>query len=248
MTQQTFNGRIYSGDLYCRKYGTDEGFVLLGNLTELKTKSDVEKKELKGTGKDNYGQAIDSIVIPKPTELELGFNSFDKHALARALMGELHEKSASAQTIDETQVKASKTGFIKLKHEDIDPANFELKKAKGKAVIDKSKYELKATLGMVRFIDNADITEGEELLYTGKTLGRNCIEIEAGSLNDLVLELRLDGKDRITGKEGFLHIPHAVLSAKGDLNWLDDNWWKAGLSGTAVKDHASYVMKFTEFD
>lgn len=238
------HGKIFSGDIYVRKFGTTDGFELLGNVVELTTKSEVDKKELTGTGRDNYGQAIDSLVTPKPTELEIKFNSFDKNALARTLMGVAVDKTGQVEIITETAVKVS-TGWISLNHQDIDPANFTLK-TKTKTEIEKSKYELNPRLGMVRLLDSS--VESDTLYYTGKTLGRASFSIDAGTLHNLDLEIRLDGRDRITGKDGVLTIPHAVLSANGDINWFSDDWWEAGLSGTIVKVADKAVMSFVEYE
>lgn len=248
MTQtQALRGRKYSGDLYARKYGSSDGFVKMGNVIEFSTKTDTDKEELKSTGREDYGQAIEVEVISKPTELELKFNTFDKHALARMLMGEAVDLTANTQTIDETTALASKTGWIKLAHKDIDPDSFELKSGKSKTVVEKSKYELNSRLGMVRLLDSTSINDGDNLYYTGKTKGRAGFSIDANTLQSMPLELYLDGKDRISGADGVLEIPHAVLSAKGDINWFDDKWWEAGLSGTLVKDEGKPSMRFTEF-
>lgn len=246
MTTQTHHGRIYSGTLFARIHGTQGGFFEMGNVEELTTKTDVEKKELKSTGKYDYGQAISAIVIPKPTEIELKFSSFDKYALARALMGQAVDLPTGTQNIDETAVKASKTGWIKLSHDDIDPEHFELKN-KTKQTIEKSKYRLNADLGMVMFLDSTGINDGDNLFYTGKTRGTTGFVIEANTLTDMHLELILDGKDRVTESSGSLTIPHVVLSANGDINWFSDDWWQSGLSGTVVKDTGKAAMTFKEF-
>lgn len=246
MTTQTRHGRIYSGTLYARVHGTQGSFFEMGNVEELTTKTDVEKKELKSKGKDDYGQAISAIVIPKPTEIELKFSSFDKHTLARALMGSAVDLPTGTQTIDETSVKASKTGWIKLNHDDIDPEHFELKN-KSKQAIGKEKYRLNADLGMVMFLDSTGINDGDALYYTGRTRGTAGFVIEASTLTDMHLELILDGKDRVTGASGNLTIPHVVLSANGDINWFSDDWWQSGLSGTVVKDTGKAAMTFKEF-
>ncbi|MDO4897057.1 MAG: hypothetical protein Q3971_06815 [Moraxella sp.] len=248
MTQQTqsLRGRKYSGDLYARKYGSTDAFEKMGNLTELTTKSETEKEELKSTGRDDYGQAIEVETVPQPIELSLKFNTFDKRALARMLMGEAVDIGGAPQTIDETAVKASKTGWIKLAHSDIDPDNFTLKN-KSKQTIEKTKYELNPRLGMVRLLDATGINDGDNLHYEGKTKGRAGFAIDANTLQNIVLELYLDGKDRISGKDGILEVAHAVLSSDGDINWFDDNWWESGLTGTAVKDEGKPAMRFTEF-
>ena len=249
MTQQTHHGRIYSGDLYIKKYGSDDGWVILGNVTELKSKSEIEKKELIGRGKHNYGQAIDSTAIPKPTELSINFDSFDKHALAQALMGELVENAGTPSPINK-EIKAKKGVWIDLGVMDIDAEGFAVKTKSPSKPLEKADYELNTNLGMIWLNDTETtkaLTDESVLVITGNTKGQASIQIEAGTLHNLELELKLDGKDQITGKEGILHIPHAVLSANGELDWLSDDWMQAGLSGTAVKDEGKPVMQFVEF-
>lgn len=249
MTQQTHHGRIYSGDLYIKKYGSDDGWVILGNVTELKTKSDIEKNELIGRGKYNYGQAIDSVITPKPTEVSITFDSFDKNALAQALMGELVENAGSATPINK-EIKAKKGVWIDLGVTDINPEGFVVKTKSPSKALDKADYELNANLGMIKLNDTEAtkaLTDDSDLVVTGNTKGQASIQIDAGTLHNLELELKLDGRDRITGKEGVLHIPHAVLSADGELDWLSEDWLESGLSGTAVKDEGKPVMRFVEF-
>lgn len=245
-TAKALRGRKYSGDLYARKHSSSEAFLKMSNVTEFSTKTDTEKDELKSTGRDDYGQAIEVEVMSKPTELSIKFDTFDKHALARVLMGEAQDLAGLPKTIDETQIKAIKTGWIKLGYTDIDPANFVLKN-KSKQEIEKTKYELSPRLGMVRFIDTTGINDGDNLYYEGKTKGRAGFAIDANTLQSMHLELYLDGKDRVTGSDGILEIAHAVLSAESDINWFDEDWWEAGLSGTLVKDEGKPSMCFTEF-
>lgn len=246
MTQQNLRGRKYSGDLYARKWGSEDAFEEMGNVTEFTTKSETDKDELKSTGREDYGQAIDVEVVPQPTEISLKFNTFDKHALARMLMGEAVDIGGVPEVISETAVKALKTGWIKLNHSDIDPKHFTLKN-KSKQEIVKAKYKLNPRLGMVRLLDSTGINDGDNLHYEGKTKGRKGFSIDANTLQSIPLEMYLDGKDRISGNDGVLEVAHVVLSADGDINWFEDGWWESGLTGTVVKDEGKPVMKFTEF-
>lgn len=247
MTQQSLRGKKYSGVLYARPWGSDKPFVAVGNATEFTSSQEVETDELKSTGRDDYGQAIEVETTPQPIEISLKFNTFDKYGLARALMGEAVDIKGSVVVINETSVKASKTDWIKLEHSDLDSAHFVLKN-KTKQEIEKSKYELNPRLGMVRLLDATGINDGDNLYYEGKTLGRSGFSIDAGTLQNLPLELMLDGKDRITGKDGVLTIPHVVLASDGDINWFSDEWWESGLTGKVVKDSGKAAMTFVEFE
>ncbi len=245
MTQE-FHGRQYSGDLYLRKWGTSDAFVKLGNVNELKTSQKVKTDTLKSTGREDFGQAIDSISTPEPAEVSIGFDSFDKHSFACMLMGEAVDLTGVVKPfIDEAHVV--KAGMIKLSLGDIDPVTFVLKDSSGDTV-DPSMYVLNPRLGMVRFTEHSLLMNGEAFTVTGTTLGTAGYVIDANTLQNLPMEMYLDGKDRITGKDGVLEIGHAVLSADGDIDWFADKWWKGGLKGTLVKDKGKPTMRFKEFN
>lgn len=248
MTQQTqtMRGRKYSGDLMGRTYGTANGFLKLGNVTELTTSQEIETDELKSTGRDDYGQAIEVETTPQPIKINIKFNTFDRDALARMLMGEAVDVGGSQETIDETPVKAKLKGWIKLGVLDIDPDNFELKNDL-KSTIDKAYYELNPRTGMLKLKDGAGIDDGATLYFSGKTKGREGFAIDANTLQSIHLELYLDGKDRISGNDGVLEIAHVVLSTDGDVDWFSGDWMGSGLTGTIVKDEGKPAMRFTEF-
>ncbi len=239
------NGKKYSGDLLGRRWGSNDAFQDLGNVTELKTSTKVKTDSLPSTGRDDYGQAIETEVTPEPTEISLKFNTFDKEGLARALMGEAVDLATTPATFaDESHT--AKDGWINLAYEDIDPANFTLTTATGETV-DKTMYELNPRLGMVRFNTSSTLVKDEVFKASGKTKGSAGFSIDANTLQSLPLELKLDGKDRITGKNGTLIIPHTVLSSKGDIDWFSDKWWENGFDGTLVKDEGKPTMRFKEF-
>lgn len=239
-------GKKYSGDIYAKKYGSDDGFTLMGNITELTTKQEVDKDELLGTGRDNYGQAIESQIKPKPTQIELKFNTFDKEAFARVLMGQAVDFTKQVQTFNDKTAKVQKGQWVKLEYDDIDPKGFSVKNKTSQAIATEH-YVLNERLGMIKFLETAEVTNGDNFTYSGKTKGTAGYVIEAGTLTDIHLEMYLDGFDRISEKNGILTIPHAVLSAEGDINWFDDKWWESGLSGTLIKDSGKAVMTFKEF-
>lgn len=239
------HGKKYSGDLYVRKYGTDEAFQKIGNVTELKTSSKVKTDTLTSTGKYDYGQAIETETTPEPTELSLKFNTFDKEGLARALMGKAFDIAGKVTDFADEEIKVGK-GWIKLANKDVDGSMLALTDSKGQP-IDPSHYTVNTQLGMILFNDKSTLPTGEKVTVTGKTKGTAGFQIHANTLKSLPLELYLDGKDRITGKNGTLEMPHAVLSSDGDLDWFSDKWMDYGLKGTLVKDEGKESMTFTEY-
>lgn len=242
----TLRGKKYSGDIYARKFGSSDAFVKMGNVSELTTSQEMETDTLPSTGKYDYGQAIEAEVRPQPTEITLKFNSFDKHALARALMGEAVDFASQVQTLTDVAGVVALGGYIKLAHDDIDPKTFVIKN-KAQAVIEPEHYELLADVGLLAFKDSANVKAGEAFTYSAKTLGSGGFSIDANTLQSFDLEIFLDGRDRITGKNGSLTIPHAKLSADSELNWFSEDWLESGLTGTIIKEEGKAGMTFKEF-
>ncbi|MDN5619087.1 MAG: hypothetical protein L0G63_01205 [Psychrobacter sp.] len=240
-------GKKYSGDLYARKWGTNDGFLMVGNVTELTTSKESEKDQLTSTGRGEYGEVIDSDSKPGTTELSIKFNTFDKLAMARVMMGEAVDLETAPVTITDEPLTVT-TGWIKLAHRDIDPATFVLSDTEDTPnVIEATQYELNPRLGMIRFNETATPVADSTVTYSGTTLGRAGYMIDANTLSSLPLEMYLDGKDRISGADGILDMPHGDLSSDSEINWMSDDWWEGGLSGPLIKDPGKPTMRFTEY-
>lgn len=239
------HGKKYSGDLWGRKYGSNEPFQKLGNITELKISSKATTDTLTSTGKGDYGQAIETETTNEPTEVSYKFNTFDKHSMGRVLMGEAFDLETKPVSFTDEEHTAG-VGGIKLVNKDIDPATLVLTDAGGET-IDKSTYTLNARLGMVEFNAKSELEVGAVFKASGKTKGSAGYTISANKLQSIPLELYLDGKDRITGKDGILDMPHAVFASVGDIDFMSDSWWEAGMTGTLVKDEGKDALTFTEY-
>lgn len=238
-------GKKYSGNLYARKWNTLDGFFKIGNVTELSTKKESDTDELTSTGRDDYGEAIEIETVPGATEMTLKFNTFDKTALARVLMGEAVDLSTTPVAfVDQPLIVGM--GHLKLAYADIDESTLVLTDSTS-VVIDPDTYTVNPRLGMITFNSDSALLPGAAITYSGSTKGSAGYQIDANTLNSLPLELYLDGRDRISGKDGTLTVPHAVLASDGDLNWFSDDWWEGGLSGKLVKDEGKPTMRFTEF-
>ncbi len=237
-------GKIYTGIVMARRWCSTEGFTEIGNIDELTISQEVETKELISTGRDDYGQAKESLIIPKPPQIKIGQNTFDREAMARALMGESINLDTSIKTItDEKHPYVH--GLIDLAHIGIDEQTVVVKK--GTTVIDADKVEVIPNIGMIE-VNDSSLNVGDEIKVSYKTAGRSGYAIDANTMQSYELEIRIDGKDLVTQKDGILEIPHAVMSSNGNINFFDTDWWKAGMTGTLVKDKGKPTSRFIEFD
>ena len=202
------HGKKYSGDLYGRPYGTLLAFSNMGNVSELTSTKEMETDELMSTGRDDYGESIEIENKPGATELAVKFNTFDKEGMARALMGEAVDLATVPVDITDAPLTVQ-IGWIKLSHTDIDPDTFVLSTTSPVAVVLASTYELNPRIGMIRFNSTSELLPAAALTYTAKTKGRAGYKVDANTLASLPLEMYMDAKDRITGKDGILVSIHA---------------------------------------
>lgn len=244
-TENQHRGRKFAGDLFARKAGSTGGYTKIGNITSLNISREIETDELQGTGKHNFGQAIESVTKPKPSEIEIKFNTFDKQALARTLMGEAVLLNQTVETITDEALKADLNTWQKLAKNGIDVSTVTVKNASNQPV-DKSHYQIEPDAGLILFSDG--VSQGEALKISYKTVALNGFTVEADTVQRLDLELMLNGIDRITGKKGILEIHHAVLKSDGSQDWLSDDWWEAGISGTLLKpENQASAYRYKEF-
>lgn len=236
ITRTADHGLIFEGDVKVRNRNIPgSGIYDVGNTTSLTTASSTESKERTSKRKGTYGQALDSLVTQKPTEIGLKLDTFDKNNLAMALMGEAAVISAAAETVTDTVIHIGKKGQgYKLPHENIDPATVKVKNKDGQPVkAEHIKYN--ANVGLIEIDTAADnVLDDEDVKVSYKTRAAGGFKISAGALSRLDLEIWVDGKNRITGEAGVLHIPHAVLAADGDIDWFGDDFAEAAFKGTAV--------------
>ncbi len=245
MSDTQLHGKKYKGTLYGRKYGTDDPFQKVSNMTEITTSKESDSDELPSTAKEDYGESIEVETIPKGTKIKIKSNTYNKYAMARALMGEAVDLKTTQEDFNGS-LKLSVGGWLKLAKKDIDEEQLALTDDSG-TEIDKATYEVNSTIGMIRFKELGAMQDGDTINYTGKTKGSAGYQIEANTLQSIPMELYLDGADRITGKDGILEMPHAVFASDGDLNWFSDDWWETGFTGSLVKDEGKPTMMFTEY-
>lgn len=234
MSEQ-LRGRKFAGDLWARKYGTNDAWFRLGNVTQLEIERKVETDELQSTGKYDYGAALESVPKPSVTSIKVAFNTFDKQGLGRILMGDAVDFAGTVQNVVDKVLTVSKKGVaLSLEHRDIDPATLAVKTEAGQAV-EASNYRLSPNLGRLIILPASTINDGDKIKVSFKTKGRKGYHIDAETVDAIELEIELDGKDRITGNDGILHIYHAKFQTDGSTDWYADDWWKNGVTGTLLK-------------
>lgn len=233
----SFEGRRFSGVLLARKYGTNDPFQELGNCNSMQITSEIERDELLSTGWEDYGQVISSYITTKSVQISMTFDSFEPKSLARALMGEVVESEEAAAPFN-VSITAS-AGFHELGVKNID-----LKSVKVNG--ESEGFRVMPMAGLIEF-DLTKFTEGDVLAVSGTTEKADKFSIAGYTQQQIVLELKLDGRDLISQRRGLLEIPHAVLGSNANVDWFAKSWWENGLEGNLIKDKNKETFIFSEW-
>ena len=211
------------------------GFYDLGNTTALKTSHSADTKERVSRRKDTHGQALDIIKTPKPVEISLELDTFDKDNLAAAMMGAAAVIPAAVVTVTDEIVVIGKRGQgYKLAHGNIDPATVSVKKADDDSAVDAAQYTVTDAPGLITLAAAAPLPDGVKLKVSYKTRAAGGYKIDAAAVSELEWEIIVDGTNTVTGENGILRIPCAKLAADGDFDWFKDDFNTASFKGTAV--------------
>ena len=84
-------GFLGAGDLYARIYITSTGqydqWTGPYEATKFEIKPNSDLKEMVSRGRATYGQVIESVPLPKPSDLSVTFGEVNRESLAMALFG-----------------------------------------------------------------------------------------------------------------------------------------------------------------
>lgn len=224
------HGIKFAGTVFARLKGTENWFDL-GNTTSLTIATSNEKDERISHRKDTYGQALDSMMTPKPPEIKWENDTFNKRNFALMLMGDAKDVQTTAKKITDEVVKLKAGEWVKLANVNLDPKQEFVLKAESGTALKAEQYQVNHNLGMVMLTDPAAEGNGKAT-YTLRA-GEGFV-IDAATLQGLPLELMIDGQNRVTGENAILNVWETNVAAEGDFDWLSGEWGKSKFAGTCI--------------
>lgn len=214
--------------------GVPRGFQIKGNATSFAIKTDSERKEQMGRGLNNFGQVIASVVIPKPTTLEIKLDQVDAELLALACSGEVQEINQAAGSATAQVVVAKKGRWVELGNGKINLTDTGLVVTNSGATttyVKGTDFEINYRLGMICALDAGTITDGQELKVDYSWAATTGKRIRGGTKSSIRASIKLDGKNEENGKKVFVDVPLTRLNTSGTVDLLNGNWVEVPLSG-----------------
>lgn len=226
-------GYLFEGNLLVGKFINDvfEGFSDPLNAVKLELKMDGELKTRISKRRGKYGQAVDSVAIPKPVECSIEVDSAgDAEVLSMAVMGTNTTVAAVATSTvtDANFTVTSLNTWLPLNHRNI--TGLTIKKADD-STLESTNYKLyEFQAGMLKF--TGGITEGSvvKLSYSHTEEAHTVTE---GMTNSLIkTRLFFDGKNLANGKNVTVDIWEVAFISKAVIDFMSGDFVKIPLSGT----------------
>ena len=244
-------GFLGAGDLLIDRLaddGSNTGFVLVGNATKFAINEESETKERISTGRDTYGQALDTASIKKPAKISIVINELKKENMAMALLGDIATLSQGAGTGVSEVVVAKSGKFIELDKGELAEANFTVENNDG---VTASAWQASTTYAVGDF---AIPTVANDHFYkctvagdsdasepTWPTDGSTVADGAATWIDMGVIEYALDTDYRVNYRIGLVEILAAGAITEGDS--LKVTYDHSAISGYVISGSARPTIK-----
>lgn len=212
------------------------GYIGILNAVKLAlSKPAPDLKQRTSHQNENFGEALDQLESPKPTEVSLTVDDTgDAETLGWALGGTpagftQSVAAAVAQTIENVTLgewaSIGKRGITTLVVKDSTDTS---------TYVANTDYILDARAGFIKPLAGGSIVDGSDLHLTVTAPAMTGNTISVGTRQSI--QVRIDGDmiNLATGKSVHVVVPRAKLSPTGELDFMGADFLQTALSGTAL--------------
>jgi len=231
-------GLLLAGNVFINRFenGAKTGFIGPLNVTKLAINTPSEEKQRVSKQKETRGQALDTVVTAKPTEVEIVLDDAPAEVLAMALLGDVATvNSASGNKADELVTLPANGRWVKLEKDNLGNEGLSAKLASDDSVINPlTELEVNYAAGLVRANPTGELTEGADIKLSYDFNATAASTVNGGLKPQVTAEILLEGTNLTNGKPAKLTIPKATLAPSAAVDFMADEFVSTALKGTAV--------------
>ncbi|MBF6987255.1 hypothetical protein [Cupriavidus sp. IK-TO18] len=247
-------GFIGAGDLYIARYNptTSQFDAFKGpyEANKFEIKPGVEIKDNTSRGRNTYGQILESVTLPKPTEFTLDLAEVNREGLSTALLGTDSDINVAADSIADEAITAKLGAWVELSKQNFQKTGFLVKNTAGSTtyVLD-TDYEVNWRMGWIRTKVGGAITDNQALKVTGNTNAMTGTLIRGSTNAQIRARLRFDGINFADNLPCIVDVYEAVIAANSAFDFLQSDFAKVSLPGrlkTPVGKQEPYTVKLLD--
>jgi hypothetical protein len=212
-----------------------DGFGESLDADKFEIKPDSEKKTSTSKSHLDWGQARASIVVPKPTQINVELSASSVKALAMQFQGQVEALSQGAGNLTNQDVVIPTIGeWVSLGKRNFAEAGFSIvPNGGGTAYVRGVNYEVNWSRGEIRFIPGAagNPAAAATVDVTGAYAAVDGKKIIGGKVTQVRAKLRFDGQNMVNGEVVEADVFDCTLGTSDGFDFLGSDFSAIKLSG-----------------
>ncbi|MFN3881934.1 MAG: hypothetical protein ACK4L8_10960 [Nitrincola lacisaponensis] len=204
------SGLLLAGDVYFDRLtntGVSTGLVGPINATQLSISTPSETVDRPSKKKASYGQVLDSVTIPQPTEITIQFDDQPAEMLAMALLGDVEAINQGAGDVTDTLITLPPAGrWAKLPHSNLSETGISATDPQDLAIAPAA-YQINYATGMIAATADGALAAGGEIKLSYSYAAVSGSRILGAVRSTIRARVFLDGTNLATGKPVKCDIP-----------------------------------------
>lgn len=244
MTARAFLG---AGDLYIQRIVGGVAQALQGpyECKKFEVKPNVELKEAVSKGRSSYGQVIESVAIPQPSDLTVEMGEVNKESMALALLGTVAALSQASGTMTDQAVVTDHDAWVSVGHAALNATGITVENTAGTTTyVEGTDYLLNRQLGLIKTLSSGTIPDATSVNINGGYAAITGNEIRGSTQPQLRAKFILDGKNFVDDSPVIVTVHEAVIAADAAFDFLADDFNVVSLPGR-MKTPTGFNEPFT---
>lgn len=239
-------GFLGAGDLYIARQvgGVFQPYTGPFECTKFEIKPNIELKEQISKGRSTYGQVIESVAIPQPSDLTVDLAEVNKDSLAIAMLGTTSALAQASGTLTAVDVTADLDNWVELSKAALTGSATVTNTGATVTYVEGEDYLINRVLGWFKALTGGAITDSQALKLTSTYAAIAGTEIKGSTQAQVRAKFKLDGKNFVDDLPVIVTVHEAIIAADAAFDFLADDFNTVSLPGR-MKTPTGFVEPFT---
>ncbi len=233
----TARGFLGAGDIYIARYDTQALAFLPPagpyESTKFQIKATTKLTEMTGRGKGTYGQIIESVATPQPTEFEMEIAEVNRESMALAVLGSVATYTQTGAVVSSpVNLTAELDAWAKLAHHTLTAGTVVVKDVTDATIyVLGTDYEVNHALGWIKALSTGAIAQ-DDVLHVTYTYGTVAGHRVRGVTDPQVrAQIMFDGINLADNSPCLVECYEAVISSSAAFDFLADKFNSVPMTG-----------------
>lgn len=229
-------GFLGAGDLYIARYnptlGAFEDFAGPYEATKFEIKPNADLKEMSSRGRTSYGQVIESVPLPKPSDFTVSLPEVNKESLALALFGTAATVNQGSGTVADEVVVAKHDKWVQLTKQNLATTGFVVTNSGATVTyVLGTDYEVNYRLGMLKVLSTGAIADAASLKVDFTHNAITGTAISGATQTQVRAKFKLDGVNFADQLPVIVDVYEGILTPDNAFDFLQNDFAEISLKG-----------------